>query len=97
MRKILKFKTQLIAFVYAMLVAVFLIGCKERPKQYETKQTVINAKAIVKVKGTDKFILSFSDGESEYCSFGEYNKYKVGDTLCWKREKGWLWYMVDCH
>lgn len=27
MRKILKFKTQLIAFVYAMLVAVLLVGC----------------------------------------------------------------------
>jgi hypothetical protein len=80
-------------------VAVFLVGCKEQPKYYETKKTVVNAKAIVKVEGTDKFILSFSDGESEYCSFGEYNKYKIGDTLCWKREKDFfgMWYVEDCH
>lgn len=82
-----------------MLVAVFFVGCKEKPMRYETKQTVINAKAIVKVEGTDKFILSFSDGKSEYCSFGEYNKYKVGDTLYWKREKDFfgMWYVEDCH
>lgn len=80
-----------------MLVAVFFVGCKEKPKQFETKQTIINAKAIVKVEGTDKFILSFHNGESEYCSFGEYNKYKIGDTICWKREKDWFWYVIDCH
>ena len=97
MKQIFKFKTQTIAFVYAMLVAVFFIGCKKHKPVYETKKTIVNAKAIVKVDGTDKFILSFSDGESEYCSFGEYNKYKVGDTLCWKREKGWFWVVEDCH
>ena len=85
--------------LYTLLAAVFLVGCKERPKQYETKQTIVNAKAIIKVEGTDKFILSFDNGESEYCSFGEYNKYKVGDTLCWKREKDFfgMWYVEDCH
>jgi len=82
-----------------LLVAVFLVGCKEYKPTYETKQTVVNAKAIVKVDGTDKFILSFSHGESEYCSFGEYNKYKVGDTLCWKREEDFFgtWFVEDCH
>ena len=86
-------------FLYTLLVAVFFVGCKEKPKQYETKQTIVNAKAIVKVEGTDKFILSFDNGESEYCSFGAYNKYKVGDTLCWKREKGFfgMWFVEDCH
>ena len=85
--------------VKMLLVAVFLVGCKEHKPIYENKQTVVNAKAIVRVDGTDKFILSFSDGESEYCSFGEYNKYKTGDTLCWKREKDFFgkWYVEDCH
>ena len=31
--------------LYTLLVAVFFVGCKEHPKQYETKQTIINAKA----------------------------------------------------
>ena len=85
--------------LYTLLVAVFFVGCKEKPMEYETKQTIINAKAIVKVEGTDKFILSFDNGESEYCSFGEYNKYKIGDTLCWKREKYFfgVWFVEDCH
>ena len=85
--------------LYTLLVAVFFVGCKEHPKQYETKQTIINAKAKVKVDGSDKFILSFENGESEYCSFGEYNKYEIGDTLCWKREKGFfgMWFVEDCH
>ena len=82
-----------------LLLAVFFIGCREKPMEYETKQTIINVKAKVKVEGSDKFILSFSDGSSEYCSFGEYNKYKIGDTLCWKREKDFfgMWYVEDCH
>jgi hypothetical protein len=82
-----------------MLVAVFLVGCKEHEVIYEYKQTIVNAKAVVKVEGTDKFVLSFTNGESEYCSFGDYNKYKVGDTLCWKREKDFfgMWYVEDCH
>ena len=85
--------------LYTLLVAVFFVGCKEHPKQYETKQTIINAKAKVKVDGSDKFILSFSDGDSEYCSFGEYNKYEIGDTLYWKREKDFfgMWFVEDCH
>ena len=85
--------------LYTLLVAVFFVGCKEHPKQYETKQTIINAKAKVKVYGSDKFILSFENGESEYCSFGEYNKYEIGDTLCWKREKDFfgMWFVEDCH
>ena len=85
--------------LYTLLVAVFFVGCKEHPKQYETKQTIINAKAKVKVDGSDKFILSFENGESEYCSFGEYNKYEIGDTLFWKREKDFfgMWFVEDCH
>ena len=85
--------------LYTLLVAVFFVGCKEHPKQYETKQTIVNAKAVVTVDGTDKFILSFENGESDYCSFGVYNKYKVGDTLCWKREKDFfgMWFVEDCH
>ena len=85
--------------LYTLLVAVFFVGCKEKPMEYETKKTIINAKANVKVDGSDKFILSFSDGDSEYCSFGEYTKYKIGDTLCWKREKHFFgtWYVEDCH
>jgi len=94
-----KLKTKSSHLLYTLLVAVFFVGCKEKPMEYETKQTIINAKAKVKVDGSDKFILSFSDGDSEYCSFGEYNKYKVGDTLCWKREKHFFgtWYVEDCH
>ena len=94
-----KLKTKSSHLLYKLLVAVFFFGCKEKPMEYETKQTIINAKAKVKVNGSDKFILSFNDGDSEYCSFGEYNKYKVNDTLCWKREKHFfgMWYVVDCH
>ena len=79
-----------------LLLSLLFISCKEQKMEYETKQTVINAKAIVKVDGSDKFVLSFSDGESEYCSFGEYNKYNVGDTLLWKREKHFfgVWYVI---
>lgn len=86
-------------FAKLLLLTVFLIGCKDKPMQYETKQTIVNAKANVKVDGSDKFILSFSDGDSEYCSFGDYTKYKVGDTLCWRREKHFfgMWYIQDCH
>ena len=86
-------------FFKMLLVAVFFVGCKKKTLEYETKQNIINAKAKVKVEGSDKFILSFSDGESEYCSFGKYNRYKVGDTLHWKREKDFfgMWYVEDSH
>lgn len=74
---------------------LLLMSCKEQKMKYEHKQTVVNTKAKIKVDGNDKFILSFSDGESEYCSFGEYTKYKVGDTLHWEREKQFfgMWYV----
>lgn len=85
-----------LAFASLLLVAVFY-SCKQNPVEYEYKQTVINAKAIIKKDCDDKFIISFTNGQSEYCSFGQYNKYQIGDTLCWEREKGWMWYLVDCH
>lgn len=69
------------------LIIILLSSCERYKPIYETKKTTINAKSVKKVKGSYRFILSFSDGESEYCSFEEYNKYKIGDTLYWKREK----------
>lgn len=83
--------------VKMLLVTVFFVGCKEHLRVYEYKQTIVNSKIIIQIEGSDRFILSFTDGESEYCSFGEYTKYKIGDTLCWKRECGCSWFVENCH
>jgi hypothetical protein len=90
----LSFKSHLL---YAILVAVFMVGCKEIPKEYEYKKTVLKAKDKVLDDGTDRFVLGFTNGETEYCSYGQFHQYSVGDTLCWKRENGLAWYVVDCH
>lgn len=84
-----------LAFASLLLVAVF--SCKQREIQYEYKQQVILAKTIDLENKNTRYNVAFTDGSSESFSFGFYSKYEVGDTICWKREKGWLWYVIDCH
>jgi hypothetical protein len=83
-------------FAYVLLVAVFS-SCEQRPVEYEYKQQIVKAKTIDLKDGNTRYNIAFTDGDSEAFSFGLYSKYEVGDTVCWKREKDWLWYVIDCH
>lgn len=83
-------------FAYVLLVAAFY-SCKERPTEYEYKQQIVKAKTIDLKDGNTRYNIAFTDGDSETFDFGLYSKYEVGDTVCWKREKNWLWYVIDCH
>lgn len=47
-----KFKTQTIAFVYAMLVAVFLVRCKEVPQKPTVKEKIITRKYDVRLSNS---------------------------------------------
>lgn len=93
MKNEIKFTVQIL--LTAMLL---LIGCVEKPIKYETRQSTVNAKKIIKNEGSDIFILSFTNGKSEYCSYENYTKYNIGDTICWKREKAFIsmWFIEDC-
>lgn len=84
------------AFAYVLLVSVFS-SCRQRPVEYEYKQTIVKAKTIDLERGNTRYNIAFTNGDSEEFSFGLYSKYEVGDTICWKREKNWLWYVIDCH
>ena len=84
------------AFAYVLLVAVFS-SCEQRPVEYEYKQQIVKAKTIDLRDGNTRYNIAFTDGCSESFSFGLYSKYEVGDTICWKCEKDWLWYVIDCH
>lgn len=81
-------------FAYVLLAAVFS-SCEQRPVEYEYKQQIVKAKTIDLIDGNTRYNIAFTDGDSESFSFGLYSKYEVGDTIYWKREKGWLWY-VSC-
>ena len=83
-------------FAYVLLVAVFS-SCTPRPVEYEYKQQIVKAKTIDLKDGNTRYNIAFTDGNSETFDFGLYSKYEVGDTVCWKREKNWLWYVIDCH
>jgi hypothetical protein len=61
------------------------------------KQQIIQAKTVDLKDGSTRYNIAFTDGVSESFSFGLYSKYEVGDTVCWKREKGRGWYVIDCH
>ena len=82
-------------FAYVLLVAVFT-SCKQRPVEYEYKQQIVKAKTADLKDGNTRYNIAFTDGDSEIFSFGLYSKYEVGDTICWEREKGGLWYVIDC-
>jgi predicted metalloprotease with PDZ domain len=84
------------AFAYVLLVAVFS-SCEPRTVEYEYKQQIVKAKTIDLKDGSTRYNIAFTDGSSENFDFGLYTKYEVGDTVCWKREKNWLWYVIDCH
>jgi hypothetical protein len=83
-------------FAYVLLVAVFS-SCEPITVEYEYKQQIVKAKTIDLKDGNTRYNIAFTDGNSEAFSFGLYSKYEVGDTVCWKREKNWLWYVIDCH
>ena len=78
-----------------MLVAVFS-SCEQRPVEYEYKQQIVKVKTIDLKDGNTRYNIAFTDGNSETFDFGLYSKYEVGDTVCWKRVKNWLWYVIDC-
>lgn len=81
---------------YVVLVAVFF-SCEQKPVEYEYKQQIVKAKTIDLKDGNTRYNIAFTDGTSNSFSFGLYSKYGVGDTVCWKREEGWFWYVTDCH
>lgn len=83
-------------FAYVLLVAAFS-SCKQRHVEYEYKQQIVKAKTIDLRNGNTRYNIAFTDGDSEEFSFGLYSKYEVGDTICWRREKGYLWYVTYCH
>jgi hypothetical protein len=83
-------------FAYVLLVAVFS-SCEPRTVEYEYKKQIVKAKTIDLKDGNTRYNIAFTDGNSETFDFGLYSKYEVGDTVCWKREKNWLWYVIDCH
>lgn len=83
-------------FVYVLLVVVFS-SCEQSPVEYEYKQQIVKAKTIDLKNGDTRYNIAFTDGDSETFSFGLYSKYEVGDTICWKREKGRWWDVIDCH
>ena len=83
-------------FAYVLLVAVFS-SCEQRPVEYEYKQQIVKAKTIDLKDGSTRYNIAFTDGNSEPLNFGLYSKYEVGDTICWERERNWLWYVIDCN
>ena len=89
MRKILKFKTQLIAFVYVMLVAVFLVGCdKFIPKYEERNYEVVIAKKYTENESTNNFgafrtnhYFLYTNGNLEDVELELYISSEIGDTI----------------
>ena len=84
MRKILKFKTQLIAFVYAMLVAILFVGCDKNAPADSVNDT---QNMIVYYIQTDskegyKYEYRLNDGENDIgFKFYSNRVLAVGDTL----------------
>lgn len=77
-----------------LLIFIF-ISCKERPIEYEFKKQVIVAKKEIVSNGNSKFIMAFEDRSDYDCTFGEFNAYQLKDTVLFKREKDWFWFIVD--
>lgn len=89
-------KRKPIKFLTCLLLVVSFTSCKQKPIQYEYKQQIIKSKTVDLKDGNTRYNIAFTDGSSEAFSFGIYSKYEIGDTICWKREKNWIWYIVDC-
>jgi hypothetical protein len=84
--------------IFAFLLLVVFSSCVQNKQiEYEYRQHIVKAKTIDLINGSTRYNIAFTDGASESFSFGLYSKYEVGDTICWKREKNWLWYVIDCH
>lgn len=75
---------------YLLLNAV---GCVEPKLQY--KSEVVKNKMII----DGKFSIAYESGNSDYHSHGLYEKYEVGDTICFKLVGDSFWgrTVVDCN
>lgn len=79
------------------ILSLILYSCVEiTPTIYEYKQLVVKNKTVDLHQGTTRYNIAFTSGESEEFSFGLYSKYEIDDTVCFKREKGWIWYVTSC-
>ena len=87
---------KLIVFLAFLLLTSLFYSCDKGRIEYEFKQTIIKAKTIELKDGDTRYNIAFTDGSSEYFNFGLYSYYEVGDTICWRREKNWFWYVINC-
>ena len=96
--KIRKFINSKLSYaIYIVLVAVLIVSCSNPVTEYEYKSNVIKSKTIDLEDGTTRYNVAYYNGISDSYSFGLYESFEVNDTICWKREKGWFWHIVDCN
>lgn len=84
-----KFKNQLIAFAYVLLVAVLFTSCEIKERKYETIETkLVLFKKYAEAESRNNMgafntyhYFLYSNGELEDVELKEYMTYEVGDTI----------------
>jgi hypothetical protein len=84
-----KFKNQLIAFAYVLLVAVLFIGCEIKERKYKTVKTeLIIVKKYAEIESRNNMgafdtyhYFLYNNGELEDVELKEYITYEIGDTI----------------
>ena len=89
-------KTISLACASLLLSSVFF-SCNQADKSYKHKKRVVKNKIVERGK-TTRYNIAFTNGESDYFSFGLYSKYEIGDTICFESLDDIMgfWYVIDC-
>lgn len=87
----------MIKLTYILLI-IFITSCNNSKVEieYEYEQKVVNAKMIGIRDCNTAYYIAYTDGKTDIVDFGFYSKFEVCDTVCFKREKDWFWYIVNC-
>ena len=69
-----------------VLFSAIFYACSNYCEIQQTKRktvTVVAKQEIYRAGNGTRWVIAFSDGDSEICDFGEYSRYNVGDTVNW--------------
>ena len=67
---------------------------KEKEPQILTEKRIVKAKTIENVDGSALingrvyYGIAFTDGQTDYVTFGEYSNIEIGDTLTYTKKEG---------
>lgn len=81
-----------------LLLLFFITSCVSN--EIEFKKEIVKNKTIDLFEGTTRYNIAFKSGTSDAFSYGLYEKYNIGDTICFQRYSNDVirdWYLIECN